>query len=322
MTHRLRVVPELSIRRATDADLAEILAVSTRALGWDPTEPNEAFFRWKHLENPAGPSPMWVATDGPEGDIAGFRTMLRWRYLTPAGAELSAVRAVDTATHPDHQRKGVFRRLTTTAVDELTADGVDFVFNTPNAKSRAGYLRMGWRDAGRLAVRFTISGPRALARLGRARTAARKWSEPLMAGEAVSGLATDLAAAAPTAAGIATDRSADHLRWRYGFEPLHYRVVQTDAAAAIVRLRRRGPAIEGVVAEVMSPSVAATKGVLREVRRLPGVDHVLTLARPPHPAPWLPTVPGLGPRLTLRDLASSAPAAADLRFSLGDIELF
>ena len=313
---------ELSIRRATDADLPEILDVSTRALGWDPADPNESFFRWKHLENPAGRSPMWVAIDPDSGQVAGFRTMMRWRYLQPSGPPLAAVRAVDTATHPDHQRKGVFRLLTTACVDELTADGVDFVFNTPNEKSRPGYLRMGWIDTGRLPVRFTVSGPGALPRLARARTAARKWSEPLLAGAEIDSVADDLAAAVTTPDGIATHRSADHLRWRYGFEPLHYRVVQTDAAAGVVRLRRRGPATEAVVAEIVSPSVSATRGVLRSIRRLPGVDHVLTLGRPPHPAPWLPTIPGLGPHLTLRALATPAPEVASFRFSLGDIELF
>lgn len=315
-------MPALTIRRATDADLPEILDVSTRALGWDPHDPNEAFFRWKHLDNPAGASPMWVATDGPEGPIAGFRTMLRWRYRTAGGDDLLAVRAVDTATDPDHQRKGIFRLLTTAAVDELRDAGIGFVFNTPNDKSRPGYLRMGWIDAGRLPVRFTVSSPAALLRLARARTAARKWSEPLVAGEPVDDVADDLAASMAPTDGTATHRTPEHLRWRYGFEPLRYRVVQTDDAAAVVRLRRRGPATEAVVAEVASPSAASTRGVLRVVRSLPGVDHVLTLARPPHPAPWLPTIPGLGPRLTLRDLAGSAPAAADFRFSLGDIELF
>lgn len=313
---------ELSIRRATDDDLPEILDVSTRALGWDATDPNESFFRWKHLENPAGRSPMWVAVDDDTGRVAGFRSMMRWRYRNPSGAALQAVRAVDTATHPDHQRKGVFRLLTTACVDELSADGVDFVFNTPNEKSRPGYLRMGWVDAGRLPVRFTVSGVGALPRLARARTAARKWSEPLTVGVTIDTVADDLAAAVRPPDGIATDRSADHLRWRYGFEPLHYRVVQTDAAAGVVRLRRRGPAVEAVVAEIVSPSVAATRGVLRSIRRLPGVDHVLTLASPPHPAPWLPTIPGLGPHLTLRDLATPAPEVGAFRFSLGDIELF
>lgn len=315
-------MPELSIRRATDADLPEILDVATRALGWDPTDPNESFFRWKHLDNPAGRSPMWVAIDDTTGSVAGFRTMMRWRYTTTAGEVVEAVRAVDTATHPEHQRRGVFRLLTTRCVDELTADGVGFVFNTPNEKSRPGYLRMGWVDAGRLPVRVAVRGVGALPRLARARTAARKWSEPLAAGAPIADVADDLAAAATSADGLATVRSADHLRWRYGFEPLHYRVVQTDAAAAVVRVRRRGPATEAVIAELLSPSVTATRGVLRVARRLPGVDHVLTLANPPHPAPWMPTIPGLGPHLTLRDLAMPAPEASAFRFSLGDIELF
>lgn len=308
-----------SIRRATTDDLAAIIALATVSLGWAPADPNEAFFRWKHLDNPAGASPMWLALDGDEP--VGFRSMLRWRCHDDE-REHRAVRAVDTATHPGHQRRGIFRALTTTAVDELTGEGVDFVFNTPNDRSRPGYLTMGWVDGGRLPVRLAVSGPTSLGRLLGARTAARKWSEPLPAGDPIDAVARDLAARVPTTDGISTHRDEAHLRWRYGFEPLHYRVLQSDGAAAIVRLRRRGPATEAVVADLVSDSVPATRAVLRTVRRLPGVDHVLTLARAPHPAPWSPAIPGLGPHLTLRDLASAAPPASSLRFGLGDIELF
>ncbi len=181
---------------------------------------------------------------------------------------------------------------------------------------------MGWVEAGRIPARVAPTGITALPRLAGARTAAAKWSEPLTAGEPIDAVADDLAAAVSPGLGIRTDRTPDHLRWRYGFGPLHYRVVQTDDAAAVVRLRRRGPATEAVVAEVASPSAAATRRVFRLVRRLPGVDHLLTVAAPPHPAPWLPSIPGLGPVLTTRSLASAAPGLHDLRLSLGDIELF
>ena len=317
-THRLRdVESELSIRRASPDELPSIIDLATAALGWDATQPNEAFFRWKHLENPAGPSPMWVAAHG--DTLAGFRSMMRWRF-TDGGGELAAVRAVDTATHPDHQRRGIFRALTMTAVDELTAEGTDFVINTPNDRSRPGYLRMGWVDAGRLPVRFAVRGISALPRLLRARTAAHKWSEPLTAGEPIDTVAADLVRL--HGSGVVTVRDEDHLRWRYGFEPLHYRVVQTDAAAAVVRVRRRGGATEAVVAEVVADSARATRDVFATVRRLPGVDHLLTLANPPFPAPPLAPIPGLGPHLTLRDLGTLAPPVDGFRFSLGDIELF
>src|SRR5207245_291635 len=42
-------------------------------------------------------------------------------------------------------------------LDELATDGVELVFNTPNRQSLPGYLKMGWREVGRLpaAVRPT-----------------------------------------------------------------------------------------------------------------------------------------------------------------------
>jgi ribosomal protein S18 acetylase RimI-like enzyme len=112
--------PAPTVRRGTNDDIPAAIAVASAALGWRADEPNEAFFRWKHLENPAGASPMWLAIDGtdPEGDVvAGFRAMLRWNFTGPDGDARRAVRAVDTATHPDHQRRGIFRSLTTAAVD-------------------------------------------------------------------------------------------------------------------------------------------------------------------------------------------------------------
>ncbi len=83
-----------------------------------------------------------------QGQVIGFRMLLLWRFRRGDEA-VTAVRAVDTATHPDHQGRGIFRALTTVAVDELRDEGVGFVFNTPNDQSRPGYLKMGWVDIGR-----------------------------------------------------------------------------------------------------------------------------------------------------------------------------
>lgn len=315
--------PPPELRRAQPQDLPAILDVATAALGWDPAHPNDAFFRWKHIENPAGPSPMWVALDADR--VIGFRTMLRWRFTRDGGHEAVAVRAVDTATHPDHHRRGIFRSLTTTAVEQLTDEGVHFIFNTPNDKSRPGYLRMGWVDAGRVATRFSLGSARSVLRLARARCAADKWSIPIAAGDPIDSVADELVELLPATghdSGLRTHATGDHLRWRYGFEPLHYRVIRSDHGAAVVRVRRRGVATEAVLADVFGPDAATTRALIKTIRGLTGVDHVLTLAHPPHPAPPLLPAPGLGPHLTLRALAEKAPTAADFRFSLGDIELF
>src|SRR4029079_3500391 len=102
--------------------------------------------RWKHVDNAFGRSPMWVACDGER--IAGFRAFMRWEF-EGAGEVKRAVRTVDTATHPDYQGQGIFTKLTLAGLEELAAEGVDFVFNTPNDKSRPGYLKMGWHVLGR-----------------------------------------------------------------------------------------------------------------------------------------------------------------------------
>ena len=168
------------MRRAGPGDTDAIVALAGLALGWDDDPRNRALFEWKHHHNPFGRSPTWVAEQ--DGELIGFRTFLRWSWSGPGGIVRPAVRAVDTATHPEHQGRGIFTRLTLGALDELADQGSEFVFNTPNSQSRPGYLRMGWRTLGRvpLAVR---AGSGAVPRLLAARRPADKWSEPLDVGE-------------------------------------------------------------------------------------------------------------------------------------------
>lgn len=326
LSHRRKVAlvsdSTISVRRASPDDITTAVELAGTALRWDPTEPNEAFFRWKHLDNPAGVSPMWFAFVG--DTVAGFRSMMRWDFVHEGATPIRAVRAVDTATHPDFRRRGIFRTLTMAALEELTADGVDFVFNTPNPESSAGYLTMGWQHTGRVRVRFfpgRLSGP---GRTIRARVAARKWSEPCSAGDPIDSIADELAEQSHELEphGLATSHTGEYFRWRYGFEPLHYRVIRTDAASAVVRVRHRGPAVEIVVAELLATSRVKAEAVLRKVRREVGGDHLLVAAGGMAPLPPMLPLPGIGPVLVVRSMASHAPARSELRLSLGDVELF
>ena len=100
--------PALDIRPAGTDDRDEVLALLRRSLGAgdDPRYPE--LFSWKHDQNAFGTSPMWVAVDGER--IAAFRTLMRWEFVR-GGRILRAVRAVDTATDPDYQGKGLFTAL-------------------------------------------------------------------------------------------------------------------------------------------------------------------------------------------------------------------
>lgn len=319
---------DVTIRRAIPADLAQIVEVGAAALGWMPGDPNEALFTWKHRENPFGESPIWVAEV--DGRMAGYRAFMRWELIDGQGVLRRAVRAVDTATHPDFQRRGVFRALTSTAVEEMTAEGVDLVFNTPNGQSLPGYLKLGWRNLGKLPVAARLTSPSGLVRLRGARRPAEKWSEPAEAGAPADNVDPELLGglvAGPTPAGLRTRLSPDLLRWRFGLDDLNYRIWAPDGPDAGViyfRVRRRGTARECAVSLLLTPAdrPARARELIAGLSRVVDADYLLTLGRR-WPGSRSVAVPGQGPILAARSLASEAPSSvADWDLQLGDIELF
>jgi predicted N-acetyltransferase YhbS len=310
---------DLTIRPSVPADLDQVLAVAARSLGWAADERDRAFFRWKHEENPAGSSPGWVAVD--DGQVIAFRTFLRWAFER-GGERLQMARAVDTATDPDHQGRGLFRRLTLQSVSDLIGAGVDAVFNTPNDQSRPGYLKMGWHELGRPTIGVRPASLLRLPVLRQARTASEKWSEPCTIGEPAAQALADAGvaelASAGSVGGWSTPRSAEYLAWRYAFEPLHYRAVEAGGGLAVFRVRRRGPAREVAVVEWLAPR--PDRRALAKLVKAAG-DYAVGIGL--GPAHGLLPLPRQGPIVTWRPLARDAvPALTDLSFSLGDLELF
>lgn len=323
----------MEIRAAQDSDLGDVVAVCTAALGWDAKDPNEEWFWWKHQRNPFGASPIWVAVD--DGAIVAVRAFMRWRFVR-GDRSVSVVRAVDTATLPSHQRRGLFSTLTKHGLAELEAEGVDFVFNTPNDQSRPGYLSMGWREVGPVPIAVRPAGLGSLGRTMRSRVPAAKWSLPCDVGEPVSELVTShpdetadlLDAAAGSGDAWRTARSAEYLAWRYGFGPLRYRALTLGTVAdglVVFRLRTRGPATECAVCEVLVPGPDPRRGarlLLKRLRREVRADHQIASAGVVSGLDWIPAG-RLGPVVTVRDAATSAPSSiADFELALGDVELF
>jgi hypothetical protein len=221
----------------------------------------------------------------------------------------------------------------------MAAEGVDFVFNTPNDQSRPGYLKMGWQPVRRLPVLARPRMPWSLVRLARARVPADKWSQPTTAGHPASDVLADtdgveqlLRSLAPQPPGtLTTRRTAAFLAWRYGFAPLAYRAVLADEQAgvagglALFRLRRRGAALEAAVGDVLVPGddrqVAAR--LVGEVVRRSRADVALRLGGGGAVRARSVPVPGQGPTLVWRSVcATEVPPAAAWRVTLGDIELF
>ncbi|HZJ25703.1 MAG TPA: GNAT family N-acetyltransferase [Acidimicrobiia bacterium] len=321
----------LGIRRARPADRAAILALLAASLGRDASDPRyDDLFAWKHEQNPVGPSPIWVATDG--NRVAGVRVMMRWEFHLGA-RRLRAVRAVDTATHPDYQGQGIFTRLTLHAIEELRDEGLDFVFNTPNDQSLPGYLKMGWQTVGRLPTAVRPTSVAAISRIIAARVPAERWSLPATVGVPARRVLDQPAAldtlvnTQPVPEAVTTRRDARYLQWRYGTPLLGYRAVTTaegpSAGVAFVRMRARGPARELVVADVLVPGArrALDARLMRELARGTEADYLIRLGGGlVSPGPML-RLPGQGPLLTWRAVCEPL-VPRRWALTLGDIELF
>jgi hypothetical protein len=326
--------PEIEIRPWREADQAAVLALLASSLGWEDDERHARFFEWKHRAGPFGPSPAWVAMAGER--LAGFRIFQRWRFRR-GDQVVPAVRAVDTATDPEFTRQGIFSRLTTCALEQVEAEGVGFVFNNPNERSRPGYLKMGWIELGELpiAARPRLR-PSALARLVRARGAAGKWGEESQAGVAAAEALADraaieaLLASQPPDPRLQTERSPAFLAWRYGFGPLAYRALPAgDSPAeglALFRLRRRGKASEALLCDVIVPEgdpARAARLARRVVTATGAADYALVARDDRWPRRHFLPVPGRGPVLTWRAVNETEPdPMPSWRLTLGDVELF
>jgi GNAT superfamily N-acetyltransferase len=285
------------IRPWRDGDLSSVQTLLRAALGEGPAgSRSDAFFAWKHLDNPFGRSFMLVAER--DGQIVGLRAFMRWRFRA-SGTTLRAVRAVDTATHPDHQGQGIFSLLTRRAI-EVMHDESELVFNTPNEKSLPGYLKMGCRTVGRIPIVIGTHRPWRMAMGFRSLRDSVHPSRPRpeqmaeTAAEALADPAMDrlLASAVANPQQITTDDSIGYLRWRYGAAPfLDYRAIREEGSGglrglAIFRVRPRGRMWECTVAElfVEDDDVHTAARLLRRIWKVAGADHIAA-SFPRHSAP-------------------------------------
>jgi hypothetical protein len=263
---------------------------------------------------------MWVATDGDK--IVGLRAFMRWEFVR-GGEVLHAVRAVDTATHPDYQGKGLFTAMTMHGLDVIKDDGIDFVFNTPNDKSRPGYLKMGWHEVGKLPVAIRMAGPKAAVKMVSSRVASSHWPIESAVGEPFTAASEfDVSETPePDPRNIGTRVNRRFYDWRYGADFLGYRFVRSGAGCLVFRIRRRGDTSELVLlaSPGLEPSEAdAAAGALL---RRSGASHALRVGEPNLRHGFV-GAPG-GPVVTWRSVNSDAPPPlSNWRVGMGDIELF
>ncbi len=311
----------ITTRQLEDSDVVPVLDLMRAALGEPPLlRRTPELFAWKHFDNPFGRSLAVVAET--DDRIVGLRAFMRWDLVAPGGFTLSCVRAVDTATHPDYQRRGIFRRLTEETLELAVAKDVDLVFNTPNEKSGAGYLSMGWTEIGMIGVLARPSP-----RLATDRGSATSTEPENFLADPKPAIPLDVSDRAPR--GLRTPRNEAYLRWRFGSHPTaRYFRVDSGDSTAVVRPNVRKGRRELIVADVFGPSPRAA---LRQAGRKSRSGYLAAWFSPGSPEraaairSGLVPVPGVT-ALTLmarplRDLDIDVTSMASWDLAISDLEL-
>jgi N-acetylglutamate synthase-like GNAT family acetyltransferase len=319
----------MNIREATEKDIREIVSVLKASLGEKDLSLSEEIWRYKHIDNPFGKSIVLIAEEEEqeqENKIIGVRAFMRWQWCN-GETMFSCFRAVDTATHPDYQGRGVFKQLTLKTLKLAKEEGAAFVFNTPNEKSRPGYLKMGWEVAGKLQVAISPafnsfwkikkeipdyqinhqSSTRQIEDL------CNDWNSKLRG------------------TNIYTKKSVDYLKWRYENNPLKsYEVLAASEFYIAGYIKKHNGIKELRIVECIYTGSDAERKTHETIRRWSFKFGAQVISFSPKLLKLkYPTIKGeFGPITTVRDLTLSLDdkgiysSTENWDYSLGDLELF
>jgi predicted N-acetyltransferase YhbS len=314
----------MEIRPAEESDIPEIIQVLKSSLGESLMPKSMEFWNWKHEQNPFGKSPVLLAVS--DGKIVGIRAFLTWKWETQ-GKEWRSLRAVDTAVLPEFQGKGIFSKLTREMLSDCTKEGYHFVFNTPNKKSLPGYLKMGWKKAGRLPIQLQFHN-------------LKPYKKPITLPPLDLDVFENLAERAQSLSEkVHTQISKDFLLWRYAHCPIAHYQILTDQKSYLLIFRIKSSPLgkELRVADIFGLDKngamdikSLQKELLLTAKEL-GVNFTAYLPSEYTPKILsgigkIPAMP-IGPQLTLRNLTLSEDFAFLLQtknwgYTLGDLEVF
>lgn len=316
----------MKIREATAGDLPEIVRVLKLSLGEADLPLSEAIWKYKHIDNPFGKSLVLIAEE--HGKIVGVRAFMSWKWLKGDRVFLT-FRAVDTATHPDYQGKGIFKKLTLEAVKRGKELSNDFVFNTPNVQSRPGYLKMGWKQVGKVQVALQPAYNSFLKLKG----SKRVYQITTMASSTeISSLCNSWNANLRQKKKLFTPKSPIFLSWRYENNPLQqYEVLSTPNLYVAAYIKKRKRVKELRIAEcIFNDDHSSVKEIRKLINSWSSKFGAQIIS-------WSPKVLNLnplsyrgaiGPILTVRELDLNEMDFQILQeednwnYSIGDLELF
>ena len=303
------------VRNANKNDLVAIVDLLKLSLGESLMPKSEAFWHWKHVENPFGESPVLLAEENNE--LIGVRAFLIWHWFHN-GKVIKAARAVDTATHPKHQGKGIFKKLTLQLLNDCKQRGVQFVFNTPNKNSMPGYLKMGWIKAGKFRIRVRYLTPFERWWYKKYNVNELSWNDFISQYQ----FSTELNKT------ISTPKDVSFLLWRYKEVPVaKYFVLKGEENEYVIYRLKIGKIKELRIVEYLSSRYQVSESIWNKIKIIASLKKVnfITISGSTHNFKKGISLP-IGPRVTLRQVCEGF-VINDFDFkhwspSIVDLELF
>jgi hypothetical protein len=142
---------ELEFRKFTLEDTESLR--DTYKLCFD-TDVDDRYFQWKYVDNPAGEVVAFVAVDGKT--IAAFYGVLPETYMVN-GKPKKIYQSMDTMTHPNYQRRGLFGKLANMTYDYVAETvGELKVVGIAGSSSYPGFVKkLKWKDINQFKYFFT-----------------------------------------------------------------------------------------------------------------------------------------------------------------------
>jgi GNAT superfamily N-acetyltransferase len=222
------------------AHRADVIAIATRNLEMTQPEAQSRYERY-YAANPLGPPYLWLAQDTESDAFVGMAAAFPTR-LRISGEPVPGAVAGDFAVDSEHRGVGAGAAMSRALMSSVVEDGLDYIYLCPNEASNPVLARIGYAEVGTM-TRFVkvLEAGATVARRVRPKALARLASRlsPIVADPLLSALSrerfhrrsdalsverpalfderfSDVWESGRSQHGIAPDRDADILNWKYG----------------------------------------------------------------------------------------------------------